>query len=193
MQNSINGIDVIIGDDSDGHAELAESSLREIDIVKNLYRGRNDYETLALVRHACRRGGDAADVPLLILLDCGLSRVHGVDVLRTIKNDLRHSWIPVIMMTDADDSLQSEQCRLLGCEAYVAKWAVFLGLPCFVNRVRFLARRVNGIGSPGRFLDRSHRDRVGTLDRRFISTPSHRNHWCQQPNGKGVRDEFGSP
>lgn len=157
MQKTIKPIDVFVGEASDGHAELVEASLQESGVVKNLYRGRDGTETLAFVRHAWSDCENAPDAPSLILLDCGLPRVGGVSVLRALKSDQLYSWIPVIMVTTASSRRQAEQCRRLGCEAYITKWAVFLGLPGFVRRIRFLADRATCItscrlvtgGSPG--------------------------------------------
>ena len=193
MQKVSNPIDVIVGEGSDGHAELVKASLQEIGIVNNLYRGRDGEETLAVVRHACRRKIDAADVAPLIILDCGLPRVGGVDVLRALKSDRRHSWIPVIMMAAANDRRQAEQCQRLGCAAYVTKWTVFLGLPGLVRRLRFLSGRAIWIASRRRSIDRDHRDCAAMVEPRFIPTAGHNDRRGQGLIRKEVGDESAAP
>ena len=69
MRKTIKAIDVIVGEAKDGHAELVEASLRQSGLVNNIYRGRDDAETLALARDAWLGCKDATSVPSLILLD----------------------------------------------------------------------------------------------------------------------------
>ncbi len=147
MQKTLNPIDVIIGEANDGHAELVEASLRETVVVNNLYRRRNCAAAYELVCDLCGDSTAGTDVSLLVLLDCGLPQDGGVGALTALKRDQRFSWIPIIMMTAECDPQHAEQCRGLGCEEYVTKWAVFLGLPAYVERTRFLADRATRIAT----------------------------------------------
>ena len=168
MHNSIKPIDVVIGEANDGHAELTEASLRECGIVNNLYRGRDDEEMLALVHGVWSRRKNVTDGPPLVLVDCGLPRVGGVGAVRAIKCDRRYGWMPIILMTNMYNRHQAEQCRRLRCEAYLTKWTVFLGLPGFVSRIRFLADRATWIASRRLRDGRSHGCVAGTLELRSM-------------------------
>ena len=188
MQKRIKPIDVFVGEANDGHAELVEASLQDIGIVNTLYRGRDGRETLALVRQAWRGHSDVTVVPSLILLDWGLPRVGGLGALKALKGDRRCSWIPVIMMTTANNRQQAEQCRRLGCEAYITKWTVFLGLPDFVSRIRVLADSDIRIASDGSAASRSYGCRTGTLEPgSMYDTPRICRH-RQELIGKEVKD-----
>ena len=134
-------IDVLLGEDNDGHAELAEAGLREQGVVRRFYRSYDGPETLARVRQRSRRGENPLGVPLLILLDVRLPGLSGIDVLRELKRDQCLCRIPVVMMTTAYKLEQAAGCRGLGCDLYVAKWTVFLGLPDFASRIRVLVER----------------------------------------------------
>lgn len=134
-------VDVLLGEANDGHAELAEAGLREQGIVRTLFRSCDGPETLARVRQGWRCGEHSTGVPPLILLDVKLPGLSGMDVLRELKRDRCLCRAPVVMMTTAFDSEQAAQCRGLGCDLYVAKWTVFLGLPGFAGRIRVLAER----------------------------------------------------
>ena len=193
MQKSGELIDVFIGEANDGHAELVEASLRDAGIVNSLHRGIDDAETMEWVRGARRGSSNGAGRPSLILLDCGLPRVGGADVLRALKSDRQLSWIPVIMMTAEDDRQQAEQCRNLGCEAYVTKWTVFLGLPGFVRRVRFLADRAIWIASRRLSAGWSHGYCAGTLGRRSISDATQIYRHGQERISKEVKGESAAP
>ncbi len=141
-QKPIQTIDVLVGESRDSHAELVEASLREIGIVKNLYRGRNGMETLALVRDRWTLNKHSMVAPSLIFLDCALPELGGVAVLKSLDSTHDRHSAPVIMMTEAHNIHEAERCECLGCDAYVTKWSVFLGMPSFVRRVRHLADRV---------------------------------------------------
>ncbi len=134
-------VDVILGEANDGHAELAEAGLREQGIVRRFCRRYNGPETLARVRQGSRRGKNPIGVPLLALLDVGLPDLSGIDVLRELKRDRCLCRIPVVMMTTAFNFEQSAECRGLGCDLYVAKWTIFLGLPGFARRIRVVVER----------------------------------------------------
>lgn len=61
------------------------------------------------------------DVPDVILLDIGLPRVSGLDVLRRVKEDVRVADIPVIVLSGADDEATAQVCMNLGANMYIVK------------------------------------------------------------------------
>lgn len=193
MQKSSKLIDVFVGEANDGHAELMAASLREVGIVNRLCRGIDGAETLALVHGAWRVCNDVTRVPSVILLDWGLPDEGGAGVLRVLKRDRRYRSIPAIMMTAAYNPQQAEQCRRLGCVAYMTKWTVFLGLPGFVNRLRFLAARGSWIASHRQSAGGSRRCVADSLDLRSLSTPSGTFRPRRGSLGKEVTDESSTP
>ncbi len=193
MLETIKPIDLFVGEANNGHAELVEAGLRENRLINNLYRGRNDTETLALVRRPSIGYRDTTKAASLILLDCGLPPVGGVGVLRALKRNRRYRWIPVIMMTTAYNPQQAEQCRRLGCEAYVTKWTVFLGLPSFVRRISFLADRTLRIAPRHSTVGRDHGWCAGTLDVRSLPGGPRTHRDIQKRIGKEVKDEAPAP
>jgi CheY-like chemotaxis protein/DNA-binding Xre family transcriptional regulator len=59
--------------------------------------------------------------PQLILLDLGLPKVDGLEVLRRIKADSRTSTIPVIVLTASARDRDLQTSKQLGAEAYIIK------------------------------------------------------------------------
>ena len=59
--------------------------------------------------------------PQLILLDLGLPKVDGLEVLRRIKADSRTCTIPVIVLTGSARSQDLRISKELGAEAYIIK------------------------------------------------------------------------
>jgi two-component system response regulator len=187
VYQTIDAIDVFVGEANDGHAELVEASLQETGIVKNLFRGRDGEEILALVRATWGGYRDSTSTPLLVLLDCGLPSVGALDVLGVLKSNWLTSWLPVIMMTTTDDKRRAEEYRHLGCDAYVTKWAVFLGLPSFVTRVRCLMNKAVRTASCRRVIAHLHGSGASALDVRSVSDAV-RFHWHR---GQRFRKEVG--
>ena len=59
--------------------------------------------------------------PQLILLDLGLPKLDGLEVLRRIKSDARTSSIPVVILTASTRDRDWQACKNLGAEAYITK------------------------------------------------------------------------
>ena len=92
--------------------------------------------------------GDAADAALaahdfdLLILDLGLPRLHGLEVLRRLR--ARGSTAPVLILTAADSVEQRVQGLDLGADDYMAKP---FSLQELEARVRALTRRGLGAAS----------------------------------------------
>jgi two-component system OmpR family response regulator len=89
--------------------------------------------------------GDAADAALtaqsfdLLILDIGLPKMPGLDVLRRLR--ARHSKVPVLILTAADSVEQRVKGLDLGADDYMAKPFALSELEA---RVRALTRRAAG-------------------------------------------------
>lgn len=65
--------------------------------------------------------------PDLILLDLILPRMHGLELLAAIRGDRRIGDIPVIVLTNVEDSSAVEKAIRLGAKAYLVKTDYDLG------------------------------------------------------------------
>jgi CheY-like chemotaxis protein len=59
--------------------------------------------------------------PQLILLDLGLPKINGLEVLRRIKSDERAAMIPVVVLTGSDRGRDIQTSKRLGAAAYIVK------------------------------------------------------------------------
>lgn len=59
--------------------------------------------------------------PGLVLLDLILPRLHGLDVLKAMRQDAALASIPVIILTNMDSKESVEQAVELGAKAYLVK------------------------------------------------------------------------
>jgi len=73
--------------------------------------------------------------PALILLDLGLPKINGLEVLRQIKADARLKNIPIVVITASRQEQDTQECHRLGIHAFVVKPMDFLE---FVEAVKRL-------------------------------------------------------
>lgn len=62
-----------------------------------------------------------SEKPELILLDVMMPKMHGLDVLRKLKEDPDTEGIPVVMLTAKDDKESVLKAKSLGAKDYIAK------------------------------------------------------------------------
>jgi two-component system, response regulator len=60
-------------------------------------------------------------LPALILLDLGLPKVSGVEVLRTLKTDPLTRKIPVVVLTMSNHTAEQQLCYELGANSFIRK------------------------------------------------------------------------
>lgn len=59
--------------------------------------------------------------PALILLDIGLPKLSGIEVLERIRADKRTESLPVVMLTSSDEVSDIDRCYELTVNSYVCK------------------------------------------------------------------------
>jgi len=66
-------------------------------------------------------GRDTSVLPTLVLLDLGLPRIDGHEVLRRIRADERTRLLPVVILTSSNEEEDVARGYALGANAYVRK------------------------------------------------------------------------
>ena len=93
---------ILLVEDNDVDADLAERAFRRANIRSPLLRARDGVEALdylfARGQHAAR---DARDLPLFALLDLNIPKISGLSVLKAIREDERTKHLPVIILTSS--------------------------------------------------------------------------------------------
>ena len=62
-----------------------------------------------------------APLPVAILLDLNLPRVHGLDVLRQMKEHPRFRVIPIVVLTTSAEDRDIQSAYQLGANSYIVK------------------------------------------------------------------------
>lgn len=108
---------------------LVEDNPSDMRLLKELFEDRTGAPALDWVTdghealdYVFRRGEyENAAKPDAILLDLGLPRISGYDVLKQLKEHHDYSDIPVIILTTSRNPLDRDQCKELGADTFLSK------------------------------------------------------------------------
>ena len=111
--------EILLVDDNRGDALLAAHAFKEAHVEANLTVASTGEIALAMLAQE----GEYRDkrLPDLIMLDLGLPKMSGVDVLSRIKSDMRSRHIPVIVMSNSGAGSNILKSYQLHANAYVIK------------------------------------------------------------------------
>ncbi len=114
-------IELLLVEDNSDHILLTLHALRSA--VTNKINVVHDGEEALDYLYQRGKFTDQEDhsLPGLILLDIGLPRLNGVEVLETIKADARLNNIPVCMLTATPFDGELKRCFDMGANSYVSK------------------------------------------------------------------------
>jgi chemotaxis family two-component system response regulator Rcp1 len=90
-------IEILLVEDSDGDARLAQEAMKDAKVLNRIYRVRDGVEAMDYLRKKGKYNKAAR--PDLILLDLNMPRKDGREVLAEIKEDPDLRCIPVVILT----------------------------------------------------------------------------------------------
>jgi CheY-like chemotaxis protein len=88
----------------------------DIDVVRD---GQQALDYLFEQGEFAHRAG--ARPPAIVLLDIGLPRLSGVEVLERLRADPRTATQPVVILTSSDEERDRQRSYRLGCNSFVRK------------------------------------------------------------------------
>jgi DNA-binding response OmpR family regulator len=112
-------LNILIVEDNPGDAGLVQLMLAETDIPVDSYVAANGRIALDNLL----RSGKFSDAPKpdLVILDLNLPKVHGFDVLFTIKSSETLRTIPVVILTGSLNKEDERRARTMGVADYLIK------------------------------------------------------------------------
>ncbi|TLY28521.1 MAG: response regulator [Nitrospirae bacterium] len=115
-------VEILLVEDSPSEAQLAIRALRKCNFSNQVHIARDGAEALELIfctgAYAHRRMDQG---PGAVLLDLGLPKVDGLEVLRRIRSDSRTRRMPVVVLTSSRSEKDLRECRKLGVMDYITK------------------------------------------------------------------------
>ncbi len=139
-------IEILLVDDSAADVDLTVHALRKNALIRRIHVARDGEEALNFL-FAREPFEERAHQPLpqLILLDLKLPKVDGLSVLRTLKQDQRTRWMPVIILTSSREERDLTAGYDLGVNSYIQKP---LDFDRFCDSVRTLAQYWLSVNQP---------------------------------------------
>lgn len=110
---------VLLVEDNPADVTLLEELLEEGRYHVSLYCLNNGYDALDFLQR--RQNYSAAPSPDAILLDLGLPRMNGYEVLARIRKTSGFDAIPVIVLTTSRDPKDKALCLSLGAQEFLSK------------------------------------------------------------------------
>jgi len=113
---------ILLVEDNPQDELLTVRALRRANVCNRIDVARDGQQALDyLLRQGDFAGPAGPDLPTLVLLDIGLPRLSGLEVLERLRAEDRTTMVPVVILTSSDE----EQDRLtgykLGCNSFVRK------------------------------------------------------------------------
>ncbi len=116
---STRACEIAIVEDAAAEAELATVGIRQSCPGCKITLFRDGDELLNYL--APNDHGTGIQHLRLVLLDLKLVRVHGLDVLRTLKRDIRTRAIPIVVVTSSSLPRDVQSAYDMGANSYVVK------------------------------------------------------------------------
>ncbi len=124
---------LLIEDDSD-HAELIMEVLETENVQKEIILLKDGLEALNYFQ---KYGENGAQIRInLVILDLNLPKVHGMEVLKFLKQNPKYSSIPVVILSTSSDEKTIEEAYKNGVDNYIAKPILYEN---FVEKVKALS------------------------------------------------------
>jgi CheY-like chemotaxis protein len=113
---------ILLVEDNPSDIDLTRRALKKARIANELVVAEDGQEALDYIFGAgAHAGRDVCDVPALTLLDLKLPRVHGLEVLRAIRQDARTKRMPVVILTSSREERDLAAGYDLGVNSYICK------------------------------------------------------------------------
>ncbi len=116
---AIENKNVLLVEDTLSYQELMSVAFEENNISDQLHIVENGEEALKFLRRESVYKN--APIPDLILLDLDLPKIHGYELLKTIKGDEKLKLIPVIIFTSSTQQKDIWQSYDLQANCYLSK------------------------------------------------------------------------
>ncbi|MEX2247284.1 MAG: response regulator [Dehalococcoidia bacterium] len=146
---------VLLVEDNDDEIVMVQRTLKRAGLTDRPHVVRDGRAALDVLlgpnRYAAARS-PLAEVPDVILLDLGLPKISGLNVLRRIKGNARVSDVPVVVLSGADDEETAQVCMNLGATMYIVKpisYVQVMNIIVTVQKHRLAAENARGLDVEG--------------------------------------------
>jgi hypothetical protein len=113
---------ILLVEDNPQDEKLILRSLRKVNLANHVDVVRDGQQALDyLFREGEFAGREGVGPPTAVLLDIGLPRVSGLEVLKRLRNDPRTRLLPVVILTSSDEERDRLASYEDGANSFVRK------------------------------------------------------------------------
>ncbi|MFQ5685877.1 MAG: response regulator [Candidatus Scalindua sp.] len=128
---------ILIVEDDPDHSELIIDELNTGDIIKEIILKKNGQEVIDYFQEADIDSSYGKGPQIdLIILDLNLPKIHGIDVLNSLKNDPKHKSIPIVVFSTSYDSKTIAEVYKNGANSFITKPASFKEFKKNIEKLR---------------------------------------------------------
>lgn len=118
----MNECKILLVEDNPDDVELTMLAFRDSRLCNEIDVVKDGEEAIDYLFHTGKYAGvEIEELPSVILLDLNLPKIHGLDVLKRIRQDERTDCIPVIILTSSKEDEDIVSSYKFGANAYVRK------------------------------------------------------------------------
>ena len=122
MVNNMTIKTILLVEDNAQDEMLTVRALRKANVANRIDVVRDGQQALDyLFRHGEFADRTGPDLPTVVLLDIGLPRLSGLEVLERLRSDERTALVPVVILTSSDEDPDRLKGYELGCNSFVRK------------------------------------------------------------------------
>lgn len=115
-------IAILVVEDNPDHRELTTLALCECCDASRIATASNGAEALDyLFGRGAHEGRDVRKQPRLVILDIKMAGIDGLEVLKTVRADLRTQSVPVVMLSGSAEKAELDSCYEAGANSVVRK------------------------------------------------------------------------
>ena len=134
MKKNLKKEKILLVEDDPDHAELIMEVLETENVQKEIILLQDGLEALNYFQKYEENGAQIR--VSLIILDLNLPKIHGMKVLKILKQNSRFSSIPVAILSTSSDDETIEEVYKNGADNYIAKPTLYED---FVEKVKALS------------------------------------------------------
>lgn len=123
---------IVVVEDNARERELIASALTSYDLSRNVIALGSGNEMLDFIAGRGAHGG-YRPVPSLVILDLDLNDMHGLDVLKAIREDRELGATPVVIFSGSQSALDAAVARELRADGFIVKPTDFHDLQATVR------------------------------------------------------------
>lgn len=118
----MNAKTLLLVEDNPQDEMLTLRALRRAGLANQMDVARDGQQALDyLFREGAFAHREGPDMPVVVLLDIGLPRLSGLEVLKRLRDDARTALLPVVILTSSDDDRDRLKSYEHGANGFVRK------------------------------------------------------------------------